>query len=156
MGYLKRCCAVFLAVIMIAGAPPDMSVHAAERAAAKESSAGGFDAYRAPVLSGPVQTWIYKGEAFDYEDSRNKVLADDQEDGDLTKSIIQEGSVDTSKLGNQTITYKVTDSDGNTASLKTTVTVLEKDSTDAAKKNIKRELYTLPDASHKNKCPPHS
>ncbi len=139
---------MFLAAIMIVGSPPDMSVNAAGESKPTETSASGFDAYRAPVLSGPVQTWIYKGDTFDYEDSRNKVFADDQEDGDLTKSIIQEGSVDTSKLGDQTITYKVTDSDGNTTSHQTTVTVLEKDSTDASKKNIKRELYTLPNASH--------
>ena len=90
---------MFLAAIMIVGSPPDMSVNAAGESKPTETSASGFDAYRAPVLSGPVQTWIYKGDTFDYEDSRNKVFADDQEDGDLTKSIIQEGSVDTSKLG---------------------------------------------------------
>ena len=74
------------------------------------------------------------------------MFADDQEDGDLTKNIIQEGSIDTSKLGDQKITYRVTDSDGNTATLETTVTVLKQGST--AGKNMKRELYTLPNASH--------
>ena len=97
---------MFLAAIMIVGSPPDMSVNAAGESKPTETSASGFDAYRAPVLSGPVQTWIYKGDTFDYEDSRNKVFADDQEDGDLTKSIIQEGSVDTSKLGDQTIRWE--------------------------------------------------
>ncbi len=146
MGYLKRGCAMFLAVMMIAGSPPELSAIAAGATKPKEASASGFDAYRAPVISGPVQTWIYQGETFDYEDSRNKMFADDQEDGDLTKNIIQEGSIDTSKLGDQKITYRVTDSDGNTATLETTVTVLKQGST--AGKNMKRELYTLPNASH--------
>ena len=150
MGILKRGCAAFLASTMVLGLLPGMSAQAAEEAekTAKEVVESDFDAYRAPSLSGPIQTWVYQGEEFDYENSKNQVFADDQEDGDLTKSIIQKGFVDTAELGDQTVIYEVTDSDGNKSTLETTVTVLAKDSEDDAKKNMKRILYTLPDASH--------
>lgn len=149
--YLKRGCAAFLASTMILGLLPNMSVQAAEESekAAKEvAAASDFDAYRAPFLSGPIQTWVYQGEEFDYENSKNQIFADDQEDGDLTKSIIQKGFVDTSELGDQTVTYEVTDSDGHKSTLETTVTVLAKDETDETKKYMQRILYTIPDATH--------
>lgn len=151
MGYFKRGCAVFLASTMVLGLLPGGSVRAAEApgTAAKEAAAASdFDAYREPFLSGPVQTWVYQGEEFDYENSRNQIFADDQEDGDLTKSIIQKGFVDTSELGDQDVIYEVTDSDGHKSTLTTTVTVLAKDSNDEDAKKIQRKLYTLPDASH--------
>ena len=150
MGYFKRGCAAFLASTMILGLLPNMSVQAAEESekAAKEAAASDFDAYRAPFLSGPTRTWVYQGEEFDYENSKNQIFADDQEDGDLTKSIIQKGFVDTSELGDQTVTYEVTDSDGHKSTLETTVTVLAKDETDETKKYMRRILYTIPDATH--------
>lgn len=150
-GYFKRGCAAFLASTMILGLLPNMSVQAAEESekATKEAAAASdFDAYRAPFLSGPTQTWVYQGEEFDYENSKNQIFADDQEDGDLTKSIIQKGFVDTSELGDQTVTYEVTDSDGHKSTLETTVTVLAKDEADETKKYMRRILYTLPDATH--------
>ncbi len=105
-----------------------------------------FDAYRKPFLSGPVRTWVYQGEEFGR--NRNKVFADDQEDGDLTAEIRQTGTVDTSRPGTYTVTYQVTDSDGNQASMETTVTVLAAASKDAEAKRVQRRLYTLPEASH--------
>ncbi len=151
MGFLKKSCAVVLASAMALGIMPGMNLKAAEApdtAKTANESENGFDAYRTPFLSGTLKTWIYQGEEFDYENSRNIVFADDQEDGDLTKNIVQTGSIDTSKLGDQTVTYRVTDSDGRTAEHTLTVSVLAKDSGDTEKKNIKRILYTLPDASH--------
>lgn len=103
------------------------------------------DAYRVPSLSGPTETWVYQGESF--ESSRNRVFADDQEDGDLTTKIVKSGNVDTSKPGEYKVTYQVTDSDGKTAQLLTEVKVLNRNDTSESK-NIKRVLYTLPDASH--------
>lgn len=152
MGYLKRGCAMLLASTMVLGLLPGMSAKAKNAAETAENAAdapvNGFDAYRAPFLSGPIQTWVYQGEEFDYENSKNQIFADDQEDGDLTKNIIQKGSVDTSVVGDQTVTYEVTDSDGHKSTLETTVTVLAKGSEDEVAKNMKRTLYTLPDASH--------
>ena len=153
--YFKKSCAMLLAAAMAFGSLSGINVNAAETPdPAKntlDDSKKGFDAYRTPFLSGTLKTWIYQGEEFDYESSRNHVFADDQEDGDLTKNIIQEGSIDTSELGDQTVTYRVTDSDGRTAEHTLTVSVLPKDGStqeENDKKNIKRILYTLPDASH--------
>ncbi len=105
-----------------------------------------FDAYRKPFLSGPSRTWIYQGETFGR--NKTKVFADDQEDGDLTAKIKQTGTVNTSVPGEYTVTSQVTDSDGNRAELKTTVTVLPAGSKDTAAKTVQRKLYTLPGAAH--------
>ena len=151
MKYFKKGCALVLAASMLVGLTPGMGTSAAETQKAAESTAeenvNAFDAYRKPALSGAMKTWVYQGERFDYESSKNQVFADDQEDGDLTKSILQEGKIDTSKTGEQTITYSVTDSDGNTSTMMMTVDVLPKDA-DASRKNLKRKLYTLPSAKH--------
>lgn len=104
------------------------------------------DGYRIPSLSGPVKTWVYQGDA--YESSRNRVFADDQEDGDLTKGIKVDGSVDTSRTGTYKLTYQVTDADGRSSRMVTEVEVLDKAETSQEKKAVQRILYTLPDASH--------
>lgn len=104
------------------------------------------DAYRNPTLSGPIQTWVYQGE--EYENSRNRVFADDQEDGDLTASIQKSSNVNTSVTGSYQVSYQVTDSDGRSAQMVTTVKVLNKDTATAEDKIVQRTLYTLPDASH--------
>ncbi len=105
------------------------------------------DAYRKPSLSGTVKTWVYQGDT--YEESRNRVFADDQEDGDLTTELVKTGNIDTSVLGEQTISYEVTDADGNTVQMETVVLVLERDNDGSeGEKNIQRKLYTLPEASH--------
>lgn len=103
------------------------------------------DVYRNPSLSGPIQTWVYQGE--DYENSRNRVFADDQEDGDLTAVVKQSNSVDTSKPGSCEISWEVKDSDGRTAQMTTQVKVLSR-TAPPEDKTVQRRLYTLPDASH--------
>lgn len=104
------------------------------------------DAYRVPQLSGVTKTWVYQGETFDR--NWDRMLADDQEDGDLTKMLSSSGTVDTSKTGTYTLTRKVQDSDGNVASLDTQVTVLDKNTATEEEKTVQRTLYTLPNADH--------
>lgn len=52
--------------------------------------------------------------------------ANDEKDGDLTSKIEIEGSVNTSKIGTYTITYKVADNSGNEATKTRKVTVYKK------------------------------
>ena len=104
------------------------------------------DAYRVPQLSGVTKTWVYQGETFDR--NWDRMLADDQEDGDLTKILSSSGTVDTSKTGTYTLTRKVQDSDGNVASLDTQVTVLDKNTATEEEKTVQRTLYTLPNADY--------
>jgi len=49
--------------------------------------------------------------------------ANDTKDGDITSAIVISGKVDTSKADTYTITYKVTNSSGNSATVKRTVIV---------------------------------
>ena len=56
------------------------------------------------------------------------VTASDKEDGDLTSKIkVVENTVDTKKVGNYKVTYKVTDSDNNETTLTINVTVKAKE-----------------------------
>jgi hypothetical protein len=54
-----------------------------------------------------------------------RYVATDAEDGDLTVSVQISGSVDTNTMGAYVLTYSVTDSSGNSASITRTVTVSE-------------------------------
>ena len=61
-------------------------------------------------------------------DALNGVTASDKEDGDLTSKIkVVENTVDTKKVGNYKVTYKVTDSDNNETTLTINVTVKAKE-----------------------------
>lgn len=55
------------------------------------------------------------------------VTATDLEDGDLTNFIIVDGTVDTEQLGDYTLTYSVSDKDGQTTIKTITVTVEDRD-----------------------------
>ncbi len=135
MNHLAKKRGIILALGMAVMLVPGMRMDAME------------DAYRKPSLSGTVKTWVYQGDT--YEESRNRVFADDQEDGDLTTELVKTGNIDTSVLGEQTISYEVTDVDGNTVQMETVVLVLERDNDGSeGEKNIQRKLYTLPEASH--------
>lgn len=59
-------------------------------------------------------------------DPKAGVTASDEEDGDLTDKILVEGSVNTEKAGEYTLTYSVTDSEGASYAVKRVVTVKEK------------------------------
>mgnify|MGYP002235400136 CR=1 FL=1 len=74
-----------------------------------------------PVISGVNEsTTITVGSKFD---PMAGVSATDDIDGDLTDKITVEGSVDTSKEGEYTLVYSVTNSRGKTATFTRTVTV---------------------------------
>lgn len=84
------------------------------------STIGGGDKNTAPVISGVSDKKVELGQAFNALDG---VKATDNEDGDLTKSIVVNGIVDTSKEGVYTITYSVTDSKGLTTTATAKITV---------------------------------
>ncbi|MCX0365311.1 DUF5011 domain-containing protein [Clostridium perfringens] len=90
----------------------------------------------APVISGTDNISIKEGDAFD---PMAGVTATDTEDGNVTDKIKVEGSVDVNKPGKYELTYTVTDSDGNTTTVKRVVTVIanEVPVIDATDKTIK-------------------
>jgi Leucine-rich repeat (LRR) protein len=73
-----------------------------------------------PVISGADDISIIEGESFN---PLKGVRAIDTEDGNLTKYIKVIGSVDKNKPGRYELIYTVTDSDGNTTTVKRTVIV---------------------------------
>ena len=75
-----------------------------------------------PVFEGVVNTSILVGESFD---PRAGVSASDPEDGDLTQAIEVLGSVDSDKLGDYTLTYRVTDSALQTVQAQRVITVTD-------------------------------
>lgn len=77
----------------------------------------------APVLGGVANKTIYVGDAFDPEYG---ITAHDAQDGDLTKNIVIEGTVDTNAVGEYTLTYKVTDLNGLEVTAQRVISVIEK------------------------------
>lgn len=140
MKYKFQKCGCILAIGIAAFLLPGIQTNASSESDTLE------DAYRQPALSGSVETWVYQGETFDFENSKNRIFADDLEDGDLTAEITR-GTVNTSQPGEYTVSYQVTDKDGNGASLETKVKVLERTAAKESK-TIRRILYTLPAAPH--------
>lgn len=86
----------------------------------------------APVIN-VTDSLIYVGDEFDALSGATSGIATDKEDGDLTSKIEVVGNVDTTKAGNYTVTYKVTDSEGATTTKTMTVTVLEKEAVSGEK-----------------------
>ncbi|MCC0628500.1 MULTISPECIES: immunoglobulin-like domain-containing protein [unclassified Clostridioides] len=76
----------------------------------------------APILSGVEDCTVEYGSTFD---SKAGVTANDNIDGDLTSKIVIEGVVNTSVLGEQILTYKVSDVANNEASAVRKVTVVD-------------------------------
>lgn len=70
-------------------------------------------------LKGNANTTVYLGKKYE----ENGASATDEKDGDLTNVIQIEGTVDTSKEGEYTITYKVADNSGNESTKNRIVTV---------------------------------
>ncbi len=77
-----------------------------------------------PIISGADDTSIKEETSFDPMDG---VTAIDTEDGNITKHIKVTGSVDTNKPGKYELTYKVTDKDGNSTTVKRTIIVNSKE-----------------------------
>ena len=73
------------------------------------------------VINGTDNVTIKEGTSFNPMDG---VTATDKEDGNITNKVKVEGKVDTSKTGNYELTYTVTDTDGNTTTVKRVVTVI--------------------------------
>ncbi|MBC1800082.1 immunoglobulin-like domain-containing protein [Listeria booriae] len=76
----------------------------------------------APVLTGDRATTINIHDTFD---PMSTMQATDKEDGDITDQIQVDGAVDTETAGDYTLTYTVTDSDGNKDTLTRIVTVYD-------------------------------
>ena len=74
-----------------------------------------------PVINGADNVSISEGTSFD---PMAKVTATDTEDGNITKDIKVTGNVDVNKPGKYELTYTVTDSNGNTTTVKRVVIVL--------------------------------
>jgi len=73
-----------------------------------------------PVLQGATDVTIEAGTLFD---TKRNVTATDETDGDLTKSILIAGAVDSKKPGLYSLTYSVKDRAGNEAKMIRRVTV---------------------------------
>lgn len=85
-------------------------------------NAGGIN--HIPVITAEDKT-LTVGDSFDVMAG---VTALDKEDGDLTDKIeVINNTVDTSKAGTYTVTYKVTDSNGASVTKTITITVKDKD-----------------------------
>lgn len=74
----------------------------------------------APLFSGIEDRELKLNDKFDPMEG---VKATDKKDGDLTKNVKVDGTVDTSKEGKYVLTYTVTDSEGNTTKVERTITV---------------------------------
>ncbi|MGX4601718.1 immunoglobulin-like domain-containing protein [Faecalimicrobium sp. JNUCC 81] len=75
-----------------------------------------------PNINGANDLSIKKGSAFD---KKAGVTATDKEDGDITKNIQISGTVDVNTSGEYELIYSVTDSFGNTTTVKRVISVLE-------------------------------
>ncbi|MES9684037.1 immunoglobulin-like domain-containing protein [Gottfriedia acidiceleris] len=75
-----------------------------------------------PAILGALPKLLFINTNFNPLDG---VVALDNTDGDITKSITIEGTVNTKKKGNYDLTYTVSDQSGNTTSVVRTITVID-------------------------------
>ncbi len=78
----------------------------------------------APVLAGVTDASINIDAAFN---DATGVTATDEEDGDITSSITVSGTVDITTAGTYTLTYSITDEDGETVTASRVITVIAAD-----------------------------
>ena len=93
----------------------------------------------APVisLSGGDSLYVKVGESY----SEPGFSASDNMDGDVTAKVAVSGSVDTSKMGSNNITYTVTDSNGNTTTVTRSVYVYKKQAVSATENPGDKVIY---------------
>lgn len=89
------------------------------------------------TLAGDKKTYIKIGSSY----SEPGYSAIDNIDGDVTANVQVSGSVDTSKMGSNTITYTVTDSNGNVTTDSRMVFVFEKQAVSAAQNPGDKVIY---------------
>ena len=73
-------------------------------------------------LNGDAEITIYVGDSY----QELEATASDNIDGDITDKIVISGEVDTNKVGEYAITYKVIDSSNNEASIERKIKVIER------------------------------
>jgi hypothetical protein len=101
-----------------------------------------YSTKNAPEFYGMTKAVMQKGTVFDLSLAYLRIFAKDFEDGDLTPNIeVVSNNVDTSKVGNYEVKYKVTDSDNNTTSITVPVQIVD----NGDENYFERTLYTLPD-----------
>lgn len=95
--------------------------------------------FKAPTLTlkGETDTYIKVGQTY----SDPGFTASDNVDGDLTAKVTVSGSVNTSKMGSNTLTYQVTDSAGNQTKVIRSVYVYEKQATSNPKDPGNKVIY---------------
>ena len=97
---------------------------------ALKAKAEGSTSNRSPEFYGTTEITIKKGEELNIKNSYFRILAKDAEDGNITKNIkVKSNNVNTSKVGNYTIKYEVTDSDGNNTEISVPVHIVENGNT---------------------------
>lgn len=89
------------------------------------------------TLSGASRIYVKVGESF----SDPGYSANDRVDGDLTSKVVISGSVDTTRMGTNTLTYTVSDAAGNTATATRTVFVYQKQAVSAAENPGDKVVY---------------
>jgi hypothetical protein len=108
----------------------------------KEKYTSLYSESNAPEFYGMTKAVMQKGTVFDLSLAYLRIFAKDFEDGDLTPNIeVVSNNVDTSKVGNYEVKYKVTDSDNNTTSITVPVEIVD----NGDENYFERTLYTLPD-----------
>lgn len=129
-------------------------VYAAEKEASNVATIANENQYwsdkNAPVLYGTTSIKVPAGTKIDYKhDVRFRVFAKDNEDGDITSKIEATDNFPANytekESGSYTITYKITDSDGNVSTLNVPVEI--RSSTEI---ELQKTMYSLPSVDHLN------
>ena len=102
---------------------------------------------QAPVFSGTSWMQVKEGDSFDEKEVLSRVYAMDYEDGDLTQEIeVVSSNVNTNVCGEYMISYRVTDTAGNTCEMYTQVSVVS--DYDEFGRQVSKKLYTKENADH--------
>ena len=142
---MKRFFSVLLCAIMLVST---VFVPGMTAAASQQNPDSYYSEDNAPVLYGAGEISIPVGTPFSVSDSRFRVFATDFEDDDLSQDIVSEGTVNSDKAGDYSVSYSVTDSHGNVSTLTVPVHVLA----DTDKITVKRIMYTLPSMWNVDMC----